>query len=48
MDWNVQLNLRKFGEKANLVAISYEPDGTVAQQRIAEGQTYDLSFKILF
>jgi hypothetical protein len=36
------------GETKGLVPIAYEPDGTVAQSRIQEGQTYDLSMKFMF
>jgi len=46
--WRVQLNLRNVGETKGLVPIAYEPDGTVAQSRIQEGQTYDLSMKFMF
>lgn len=48
IDWKVQLNVRNVGEKASLVPISYEPDGSVAQQRIMVGQTFDLSMKFMF
>jgi len=48
VDWRVQLNLRNVGEKTGLVPISYQPDGTVAQQRISTGQTYDLTCKFMF
>jgi hypothetical protein len=46
--YRVQLNLRNVGEKTGLTPISLEPDGSVAQQRIQMGQTYDLSFKLMF
>lgn len=48
VNWRVQLNLRNVGEKVGLVPISYEPDGTIAQSRIQEGMTYDLSMKFMF
>lgn len=48
INWRVQLNLRNLTEHAGLVPISLEPDGTVAQSRIKQGQTYDLSCKFIF
>ena len=48
INWRVQLNLRNVGENAGLVPVTYQPDGTVAQSRIKEGQTYDLSMKFMF
>ena len=48
VDWRVQLNLRNVGEKAHLVTTSVEPDGSIAQQRIENGMTYDLSLKFMF
>jgi hypothetical protein len=38
--WRIQLNLRSVGQKARLIPISVEPDGTSAQYRIEEGQTW--------
>jgi hypothetical protein len=46
--WRVQLNLRNVGESKGLVPITYQPDGTVAQSRIQEGMTYDLSMRFMF
>lgn len=48
INWRVQLNVRNVTEHAGLVPISVEPDGSVAQSRIKQGQTYDLSCKFLF
>ncbi|OQB96091.1 MAG: putative TonB-dependent receptor BfrD precursor [Verrucomicrobia bacterium ADurb.Bin122] len=48
IDWRVQLNLRNVGENVGLTPISYQPDGSIAQQRIQEGMTYDLSMKFMF
>lgn len=48
IDWRVQLNLKNVTEHAGLVPISFEPDGSVAQSRIKQGQTYDLSLKFIF
>lgn len=46
--WRTQLNLRNVGESKGLVPITYQPDGSVAQSRIQEGMTYDLSMKFMF
>ncbi|MBN2069676.1 MAG: TonB-dependent receptor [Opitutales bacterium] len=48
IDWRIQLNLRNVGESSGLETIAVEPDGTVAQQRITQGMTYDLSMKFMF
>lgn len=48
VNWRVQLNLRNVGESKGLVPITYQPDGTIAQSRIQEGMTYDLSMKFTF
>jgi outer membrane receptor protein involved in Fe transport len=48
LDWRVQLNVRNVGEKVHLVTVAVEPDGSVAQSRIANGQTYELSTRISF
>ena len=48
LDWRVQLNVRNVGEDVGLVPVSYNPNGEVAQQRIQEGQTVDLSMKFIF
>ncbi|MDQ5980120.1 MAG: Plug protein, partial [Verrucomicrobiota bacterium] len=48
IDWRVQLNLRNVGESNRLVPVSVQPDGSVAQSRIASGTTYDLSMKFSF
>lgn len=48
IDWRIQLNLRNVGERAHLVPVSVEPDGTYAQQRIEEGQVFDLSSTFSF
>jgi hypothetical protein len=46
--WRLQLNLRNVGEKVRLVPITLLPDGSVAQSRIQEGTTYELSSKFSF
>lgn len=46
--YKLQLNLRNVGEKPHLVPINVEPDGTFAQQRIEEGQVFDLSNTFTF
>jgi hypothetical protein len=48
IDWRVQLNVRSVGENTHLVTAAVEPDGSVAQQRIVNGATYDLSMKLMF
>jgi hypothetical protein len=48
VDWKVQLNLRNVGESTHLVTVAVEPDGTVAQQRIVSGMSWDLSMKFMF
>lgn len=48
IDWRVQLNVRSVGEKTHLVTAAVEPDGSVAQQRIVSGATYDFSMKFSF
>jgi outer membrane receptor protein involved in Fe transport len=41
--WRIQLNLRNVGEKAHLVPVNMQPDGSVALSRIAEGQVWQLT-----
>jgi outer membrane receptor protein involved in Fe transport len=48
IDWRVQLNLRNVAEKAHLVTVAVESNGDVAQSRIANGMTFDLSSKFSF
>jgi hypothetical protein len=48
IDWRIQLNLRNVGEKVHLVKVAVEPDGSTAQSRIANGQSYELSSKFSF
>ena len=48
IDWRVQLNARSVGENTRLVTAAVEPDGSVAQQRIMSGATYDLSMRFSF
>lgn len=48
INWRIQLNVRSVGENAHLVTAAVEPDGSVAQQRIVNGATYDLSTKFSF
>jgi len=48
VDWRVQLNVRNVGEDVGLTPVSYNPNGDVAQQRIQEGQSFDLSLKFNF
>lgn len=46
--WRIQLNLKNVGEKPHLRAISVLPDGTSAQKRIMEGQTFQITNKFMF
>ncbi|PTY04220.1 hypothetical protein DB347_20195 [Opitutaceae bacterium EW11] len=39
----IQANLRNLGEKAHLVPITVQPDGTGAAYRIAEGMTWEVT-----
>jgi hypothetical protein len=48
IDWRVQLNVRSVGESHHLVTAAVEPDGSVAQSRIVNGATYDLSLRFNF
>lgn len=48
VDWKVQLNAKNVGESTNLVPVVFEPNGDVAQQRISQGATYNLSVKFIF
>ena len=48
VDWRIQLNIRNLTEKAHLVPVSVEPDGSWAQMRIEEGQTFEISNKFMF
>ncbi len=48
IDWRIQLNVRNVGEETRLVTVAVQPDGSVAQSRIANGTTYDLSMKFSF
>jgi hypothetical protein len=48
IDWRVQLNLRNVGEGTSLVPIAKQPNGDVAQSRIQQGQTFELSTRFTF
>lgn len=41
--WRIQLNLRNVGEKAHLVPVNIQPDGTVALSRIQEGMIWQIT-----
>ena len=43
INWRIQLNVRELGKKANLIPISVQPDGSPAQFRINEGQSWTLT-----
>ena len=48
INWRIQANLRDVGKKAGLVPISVEPDGTVAQSRIRDGMSWQLTNTLTF
>lgn len=48
LDWRIQLNVSNVGERVHLVPIAIEPDGSVAQSRIANGQQFNLTSSISF
>ncbi|MFA5262882.1 MAG: TonB-dependent receptor plug domain-containing protein [Opitutaceae bacterium] len=43
IDWHIQLNARSVGQKASLIPLSVQPDGSIALYRIREGQTWTLT-----
>ena len=42
VNWRIQLNMSNVGEKDSLVPAQYEPDGSIALERIQEGMGYRL------
>jgi hypothetical protein len=48
IDWRIQLNLRGVDSKAHLETISIEPDGSPANFRIVDGQTWELTNTLSF
>jgi hypothetical protein len=42
VNWRIQLNLQSVGEKDHLVAAGYEPDGSLALERIQQGMGWRL------
>ena len=48
IDWRIQLNISNVGEQPHLSPVSLEPDGSWAQVRIEEGQTFEISNKFMF
>ncbi len=48
INWRIQLNVQNVGEKVHLVPIVMEPDGSVAQARIANGQEYSITTSLSF
>lgn len=48
VNWRMQVNFRNVGEKTKLVPVTKQPNGDVAQARIQEGQTVDVSMKFMF
>jgi hypothetical protein len=43
IDWHIQLNVQNVLESARLSPVSVEPDGSVAQYRILQGQTWTIT-----
>jgi outer membrane receptor protein involved in Fe transport len=43
IDWNIQLNLYNVGLQRRLVATAAQPDGSIAEARIADGLKWELS-----
>lgn len=48
IDWEIQLNVRNIGVGKELIPTAVQPDGTIAQWRIAEPMTWTLSSKFNF
>lgn len=48
IDWRMQVNVRNVGETTELVPVTMQPNGEVAQARIQQGQTVDVSMKFMF
>ena len=48
VDWEIQLNVRNIGVGKKLIPTAAQPDGTIAQWRIAEPMTWTLSSKFIF
>jgi hypothetical protein len=42
VNWRIQLNMQNVGEKDSLVPAQYEPDGSLALERIQEGMGFRL------
>jgi hypothetical protein len=48
LDWRIQLNVQNVGESVHLVTIVKQPDGSVAQSRIANGQQFSITSSLSF
>ncbi|HVU35902.1 MAG TPA: TonB-dependent receptor plug domain-containing protein [Opitutaceae bacterium] len=48
LTWQIQLNVHNVGQRARLIPIAVEPDGTPAQFRIMDGQYWELANTIKF
>jgi len=48
LNWRMQVNFRNVAENTKLVPVTKQPNGDVAQARIQEGQTVDVSMKFMF
>ncbi|HEX7632505.1 MAG TPA: hypothetical protein VF388_10250, partial [Lacunisphaera sp.] len=43
INWRIQLNLRNVGERAKLVPVNIQPDGSVALSRIQDGMGWQIT-----
>ncbi|HEY9154322.1 MAG TPA: hypothetical protein VIM69_04285, partial [Opitutaceae bacterium] len=48
VDWSIQLNVRNIGVGKKLIPVVAQPDGSIAQWRIAEPMTWTISTKFDF
>jgi hypothetical protein len=48
INWRIQVNVREAGRAAHLVPISIQPDGTPANFRIDEGQSWEITNTFTF
>ncbi len=48
INWSVQVNVRNVGESTELIPVTKQPNGDIAQARIQQGQTIELSTRFEF
>jgi hypothetical protein len=48
VNWKIQLNVHSVGQKAHLIPIAVQPDGSPAQYRIAEGALWQITNTFTF